>query len=196
MEKRPTVEEYCAANNTTVVERQPASMVPPSYRGKPAEEQIRSGVKDIDEILFENGQTFFADRTCNVLFPSPQSVSNHSRVHKEKKEKKAEPAKKVEPEKKVVSRRRTLQKANTDEPSYAHLKEEIKKRDLAINVLRLAKDELATRLGERNQEIQALKEQVQECNNPQHWELVGNTQQDKPVLRCPDDASLYVGEAL
>jgi hypothetical protein len=202
MPKRLTVDEYCKQNKTTVVERQPASMVPPAYRSKPVEEQIMSGVEGVDEVLFENGETYYTDRICDELHDSAQGVSNHLRKHKneakraeeEREQKVAEAAVPKQPTKvkkteevvvvsKAEARRRTQQMANTDELTYAQLKEEVKKRDLTIRILRDIKDELEGKLQTASMMT------AKAADHSKCYEQVGMTSVDKKVPVVRENAS-------
>lgn len=76
-DKRLTLTEYCHQFNLVVIERQQASAVPASYRGKPKDEQVLSGVKNIQEVLLSNEDTVYICVDDEFVFETANSAQSH-----------------------------------------------------------------------------------------------------------------------
>lgn len=75
--KRFTLAEHLKEFNVTIIDRQPASMVSPAYRGKPKELQIATGVGGVEEILLSNDKSAFICSDCTNVFDSSNSANSH-----------------------------------------------------------------------------------------------------------------------
>jgi uncharacterized protein YhaN len=84
-----TLEQYLKDNKLTIVERQPASMVPPIYRKKPKEEQVLTGVHGVEKILLSNEKSVFICIDCTNVFDTSNSTNAHRSRCQKVKDKKA-----------------------------------------------------------------------------------------------------------
>jgi hypothetical protein len=132
------LQDYLTEKGLTVIDRQPASWVPPMYRNRPVDQQVQSGIKGVEEVLLSNETSVYQDTNpkCDLMFGTAAAANVHKRVHMPKKvvvdpgnpdgvaeveESKVPPGdKKVSV--KAEARRQTKQKPNTEEPTYAELK--------------------------------------------------------------------------
>lgn len=76
-------------DGVTVIERQPASYVPPVYRNRPPDQQVSTGAKGVDEVLLSDGKTVYVC-TDGDDYASPNSVTSviihRNGVHFKKKD--------------------------------------------------------------------------------------------------------------
>lgn len=72
-----TLEEYCTQRGVTVIAREPASMVSPRYRNKPVDQQVKSGVRGVLEILLSDETTVYICDTDQLVFATAESTFSH-----------------------------------------------------------------------------------------------------------------------
>jgi hypothetical protein len=152
---RITLATLLTEKNITIIDRQPASMVPPKYRSYPKDKQVKSGVAGIDEVLLSNEETVFICIDDELVFATAPSASAHRNglahhVRKPKTElKELDKMSKEDPSVGVPNKQEVLQKTQTkadSEPTYGKLKKQL--------------EMLTCALQERGMENEQLKELV------------------------------------
>lgn len=169
---RITLTEHIAnlGPDITVITRQTASVVPPAYRRKPLEEQVKTGLSGVQEVLLSNDTIVFICIDDEFVFEAPESAGAHrSKAHPSEKTvaKKAakashregqsvpepEPAADEPKSNKADALRRT--QTNDEEPTYSFLKNSLE--NLRQDYSQCVKDNL-----EQSREIKTLRGELAE----------------------------------